>query len=304
MRRALDALLRLRGVERDRARLAEAAAARKAAAARAELDECTRREQEAANALLEAGGEGRHGPWWQGAAGATRQLSEQAGAGRVHVGELEAASAQAQAELVRRERGLRVIERARERLAESVRRKSARAAQRRIDDLAAVRRTLSALVLAAGLATLPSPISAVDEQRDPGLAPILAELRAKQTELERRERELGDRERHAGELEAKAEARLAEAAALVGQLEQRIADFEAAQGDKSMARVARIYGSMPPRAAAALIDRLELELATRIVAKMKPDQSSELLPLLAPERALALSRRVARPLAANVQEKR
>lgn len=304
MRRALEALLRLRGVERDRAQLRRAHAAAAVRAALADARARALREQEGSEALREAGRMGRPGSWWPGAAGGVMRLAADAGKGRERLADLEAAQAAAEAESQRSERALRLIERMNERIERAARKRRERAAQRRIDELASRKLPLAALALCALLASAPSPLAAADASRDPGLAPILTELRAKQSELERRERELDDRERHAGELEAKAEARLAEAAALVGQLEQRIADFEAAQGDKAMARVARIYGSMPPRAAAALIDRLELELATRIVAKMKPDQSSELLPLLAPERALALSRRVARPLAANVLEKR
>jgi flagellar export protein FliJ len=298
MRRALEVLLRLRRIERDRARLVEARALAASERARAELAERTRREEEAAGDLCAAGREGRPGHWWPGAASGARSLAEQAGAGRTRLAEREAALAAARADAVRRERGLRVIERARERLAESARRKRARAEQRRIDEQGGPGRFLALLALCVGFAALPVPLAAVDGPRDSGLAPLLSELRAKRSELERREHELDDRERHVAELEAAAEARLAEATALVGQVEQRIADFEAAQGDKAIARVARIYGEMPPRAAAGLVDRLDLELATRIVAKMKPDQSSELLPLLSPERALALSRRVARPLRA------
>jgi flagellar export protein FliJ len=302
MKRALEALLRLRGVQHDRARRDVAHANAAVARARGETEARAAHEAEGAAALSAAGREGRPGPWWPGAARGAVRLSVRSAEARAQLAARETARAAAEQARQRAEQALRVIERVKERREREERARQERAAQRAIDERASQRRRggVLALLLACGLAALPTPLAAADAARETGLAPLLSELRAKQSELARKERELADRERHAGELEAAAEARLAEATALATQLEQRMADFEAAQGDKSMARVARIYGAMPPRAAASLLEQLDLELATRIVGKMKPDQSSELLPLLSPERALALSRRVARPLAAPV----
>ena len=79
-------------------------------------------------------------------------------------------------------------------------------------------------------------------------------------------------------------------------MEDRIAGWEYANEDKSLSRLAKIYGTMPPRTAASLLEQLDLDLATRIVAKMKHKQSAALLPLLSQPRALAMSRNVAHPL--------
>ena len=53
---------------------------------------------------------------------------------------------------------------------------------------------------------------------------------------------------------------------------------------------------MPPSRAAELVESLELELATQVLAKMKPKQSAALLPLLSEPRALSISRFVGHPL--------
>jgi flagellar motility protein MotE (MotC chaperone) len=129
------------------------------------------------------------------------------------------------------------------------------------------------------------------------VVPLLAELRSRHAELDRRERELDDREAHVRELEKVAGARLTEIETIAAAIEQRIEGWKAEQGDKSISRLARIYGGMPPAKAAPLLDALDLDLATRIVAKMKPPQSAALLPNLSPERALAMSWLVAHPLA-------
>ena len=44
------------------------------------------------------------------------------------------------------------------------------------------------------------------------------------------------------------------------------------------------------------LELLDLELATAVLAKMKPRQSAQLIPLLSEERALAVSRFVGHPL--------
>lgn len=191
-----------------------------------------------------------------------------------------------------------------ERLAQAERKRAARVAQRKIDELSHRRRSHALVAIGFLAIGLPGTLRAAEPTADPALAPLLSELRAKRDELQRREQELVDRERHAGELEAAAEARLAEAQTLVARVEQRLAEFEAQHGDKSISRLARIYAEMPPRTAASLINQLELDLATSVVGKMKPDQSSQLLALLPPERALVLSRRVARPLALEEAEPR
>ena len=134
---------------------------------------------------------------------------------------------------------------------------------------------------------------------DHGIALLLGEVRAREAALDARERELRDREQRLGELEAGVGARLSELEALAAQVENRIAGWEYAQQDKALARLARIYGTMPPRTAASLLEQLELDLATRIVAKMKHKQSAALLPLLSQPRALAMSRNVAHPLGAG-----
>ncbi len=294
MKHGLRTLQRLRKAERDRALHAVAGATLAFEKAAARSDEAELRAAAAAAVRAEAERAGRPGQWWSSASSGASRLSETAQHELKQVAEAEQRLAEARSSAFAAERSLRVFDKLAARLAQRERNEQRRALQRRLEDAAeAIRRALPALFLLLAFAAAPARAN----EPDPAVVPLLAELRARNAELDRRELAVADRERHAKELERLAEARLAEARTLVGTVEQRIAAWKAEQGDKSIARLARVYAEMPPRAAAPLLGRLELSLATRIVAKMKPDQSAALLPFLTPERALAMSWLVAHPLA-------
>lgn len=125
--------------------------------------------------------------------------------------------------------------------------------------------------------------------------PLLAELRTRSVDLDRRERELEVRERSLAELEALVSARLQEVAEMRDVVETRIDAWQKQSGER-IGRLAKIYASMPPGSAAALIDQLDANLATQILRKMKHKQSAAVLARISSERALTLSRQVAHPL--------
>jgi flagellar motility protein MotE (MotC chaperone) len=295
MKRAVETLLRLRRAERDAKLRTYALARAEHVAAQGRREHAAARARAAAERLRALGAEGRLGGWWHPAQFGLVALAEQV----ERESELECAAARslehAEAEARSAERALAALERLTERLALRERASRARAAQRRIEDIAAsIRRVVLSLALCA--CTLAAGRAGAEDV-NPAIVPLLADLQARHAELDRRERAVEDRERHAGELEKVAGARLAEAEAIATAVEQRIEGWRAEQGDKSIGRLARIYGGMPPPKAGPLLERFDLDLATRIVAKMKPAQSAALLPFLSPERAIAMSWLVAHPLA-------
>lgn len=309
MRRGIATLLRLRRAERD-ARASACAAARAALAdASARRERTAARVRESQRALVSGGADGRNAGWWQLARVGVVALAEALEREELAAAAAERAFAQAELEARTAERALRALERLAERIAARERSARARAAQRRLEDIAsALRGSALALVAAFALGTQPArgedqapapaesqPASA--REMGPELVPLLADLQARHAQLDRRERALEDRETHVAELERVAGARLAQAEQIASAVEQRIEGWRKEQGDKSISRLARIYGGMPPAKAAALLERFDLDLATRIVAKMKPGQSAALLPFLSPERAIAMSWLVAHPLA-------
>jgi flagellar motility protein MotE (MotC chaperone) len=119
---------------------------------------------------------------------------------------------------------------------------------------------------------------------------LLAELRKRNDELEVRERDLGERERSLGELAAEAKSMLAELDGRRGQVEGRIAVLEKLQGD-GVARLAKVYGAMPPPRAAELLSRLDLEVASVLLSRMKPKVSASVMAAMDPEQALRVSER-------------
>ena len=124
---------------------------------------------------------------------------------------------------------------------------------------------------------------------------LVGELRAMKRRLAAREAELDARERAVGELEAEALRLLQQVEALRAALDEQITEWEQ-ENDSRIARLAKVYAEMPPAKAAPLLEGLDLDLATRLLTRMKHKDSAQVMALLPNEVALRLSRRVARPL--------
>ena len=142
-------------------------------------------------------------------------------------------------------------------------------------------RTARALLLCAAIALVASgghgESQDEPETREYGVTTLLEEIRAHRVQLERRARELDDRERQVQELERIASARMTELEELADSVEQRIAEWEESNGD-AVRQLAKIYSSMPPQRAAPLLEQMDVELATQLVAKMKYKDSASVLP--------------------------
>ncbi len=124
---------------------------------------------------------------------------------------------------------------------------------------------------------------------------LVGELRAMKRRLAAREAELDARERAVGELEAEALRLLQQVESLRAALDEQITEWEQ-ENDSRIARLAKVYAEMPPAKAAPLLEGLDLDLATRLLTRMKHKDSAQVMALLPNEVALRLSRRVARPL--------
>jgi len=307
-RTRLQRLVRVRRARRDGARIERALAERNVARAEQASRESEHSLQAQTQRFAADAQAGAHAPWWQSAvsglvglgtvAQEARAASEEAGAKRDAAGE----------RLMGARRGLRAAERLADRQERRLRREQERAAQRRLDEMGLPRgsrltRSGVWILLALMLGTAGRGAAEPDAASvsDHGIAVLLGEIRVRQAEHDARERELQDRELRVSELESAVRLRLDELEALSTAVEERIVGWEYANEDKAISRLAKIYGTMEPRTAASLLEQLELELATRIVAKMKHKQSAALLPLLSQSRALAMSRNVAHPLGTGLQ---
>ena len=139
----------------------------------------------------------------------------------------------------------------------------------------------------------PSPASscAVAES-DAGA--LLAQIRAQGQVLERRERLVHEREQTDAAAQKETSLRLQELEALRLGVEERLARLDAATEER-VARLADLYGRMPPERAAALIDALEPDLSVKILESMRRPRAAAVLAELPDARAADLSRRILRP---------
>jgi len=67
----------------------------------------------------------------------------------------------------------------------------------------------------------------------------------------------------------------------------------AAEADRRLADLAKIYGNMKPEAAARVLARLDDETFERVLARIEKRQAAKILALLDPERVARLTRRAA-----------
>jgi len=125
---------------------------------------------------------------------------------------------------------------------------------------------------------------------------LLAKVQEQTRSLETREREIDARELAAAELEREALRILEEIRAVRLVIERRLEEWEETKGDR-VARLAKVYSEMPPDRAAPLLEQLGQDLATEVVARMKPKDSAGVLALMSNPSALRISRSVAKPLA-------
>lgn len=131
-----------------------------------------------------------------------------------------------------------------------------------------------------------------------GVDRLLAEVYTRKKELAEAERDVERREAAVRELETMIDERIEALEADRRELETRIAKWETQDGDR-IKKLAKVYAELPPSKAARLLSNLELDLAVSVLSGMKQKSSAEVLAAIAPDRALVMSRRMARPLAAS-----
>lgn len=124
---------------------------------------------------------------------------------------------------------------------------------------------------------------------------LLHKVREQTRRLDAREREIDARERAVSDLETEALRILEEVREVRQIVEQRLDDLDETKGDR-VARLAKVYSEIPADRAAPLLEALGQDLATEVLARMKPKDSAGVLALMTDPSALRLSRAVARPL--------
>ena len=166
-----------------------------------------------------------------------------------------------------------------------------------------------AVLCAIGLAVLPgAPVRAETggapcASQDPGVAHMLSLLRARERELERRERDLAAREQSLDALEAEARRNLEQIELLHTALTESLVEFDEARGER-VGKLAKVYSTMPPARAAVLLEQLDVDVATRVVERMRHKSSAAVLAAMSEPFALQITRRSVDPLGESPAEDR
>ncbi len=297
----LDRLLLLRRLERDRraALLRAARDARRSQEGELRERDAARRETDAG--LVARSARGVDAAWWRSASRALGDLLADARRAEQELEQARGAEHTAQEASRDAERRVEGLEELADEHAKRARSRQRVLEQKQLDDHRPARAVRGrglrglgvALLVFGALQALPAHAQGPDSR---SVERLLSELRTRMAQLDRWESSLEERERALELLDRTVAERIEELGAIADRIDQRITEWEEAQGAKAISRLAKIYGAMPPPQAAQLVEGLEIDLATRILGKMKPRQSGALLPLLSEERARNISRLVSHPL--------
>ncbi len=123
---------------------------------------------------------------------------------------------------------------------------------------------------------------------EPGVAEMLARIRARETEIDTRAGALEDRLQALRLAEETAAARLAELTAAEEALAATLAIADAA-AERDVAQLTSVYEAMKPRLAGELFAQMEPEFAAGFVMRMRPEAAGAILSEIDPQRAYAIS---------------
>jgi flagellar motility protein MotE (MotC chaperone) len=122
--------------------------------------------------------------------------------------------------------------------------------------------------------------------------PLLQSLQERRELLEEREQQLAQREEALHFLQQQLEEKLTSLATLRKAIGALIEEKEAFE-EKRFEHLVKVYEGMKPEEAAALIERLQEDTATKLFYRMKEKKVSQLLGFVKPEVAAKLSERLA-----------
>ena len=155
---------------------------------------------------------------------------------------------------------------------------------------------LPRLMLLAGLA-LAMPALAQPAAPDPEQA-LLADLRKRRQELDARETAIAERATLLAAVEKRVNARLDELKKIQEQLEQQRREAQE-QGAAKLAGLVKMFETMKPKEAAAIMAEQETPLVAQLLGQMKDAKAAAILAALPPEKARGITARLAQTKAAR-----
>lgn len=117
---------------------------------------------------------------------------------------------------------------------------------------------------------------------------ILTQLDTRRAELEARDEKLSDREKDIDRKEMELAARLTELRSLTDELRIK-RDQTDRRRDGQLEQLSKVYSSMAPDEAAKLMEQLDITISLSLLKRMPEKRIAQVLALMNPERALALT---------------
>jgi len=118
---------------------------------------------------------------------------------------------------------------------------------------------------------------------------LLLDLDRRRVDLESRSARLDDRAKELSEQEKALSVQLSELRELTGALRQARLENSKEESAK-VEQLSKVYGSMNPPEAAALIEQLDIQIALPLLVRMPDKRMAQILALMKPERAVMVTR--------------
>lgn len=117
-------------------------------------------------------------------------------------------------------------------------------------------------------------------------------LEQKRTQIEVERRLLEEERKQLTTLKEEIDLKLARLEKVQDAIQSKL-DEHKALGDQRIKHLIKIYTTMPPKKAAGLIEKLDMEVIISLFSKMKGENVGQILPYVSAEKAAAISERLA-----------
>jgi len=118
-------------------------------------------------------------------------------------------------------------------------------------------------------------------------------LEKKKKEVESKEQELRQREERLNQLKAEIEERLTTLAQMEKKIEQLIA-LKEAEEDKELIKLAKVFEATPPEQAGPMFNKLDVDIAVKILLRMKGKNAGKVWGFVDPDKAVIISKELAK----------
>ena len=143
----------------------------------------------------------------------------------------------------------------------------------------------------AGNADCPVPSRPSLDSRDAGVNVGILEHKRSEIEMERRQLERERKQLTA--LKREIEAKLVRLSEIEESIQRKIDEQETIRNNK-IKHLIKIYTTMAPKKAAALVEKLDMEVVIELFSRMKGEQVGQILPYVSAGKATKISERLAK----------